>query len=91
MDRFYCRDSKGKFTKNYIAMESMEFHTRNALVILQAMQNGQRLTTQICFRLFHTTELRQYVSRLKRWGHDIRSEWTTNEKGQRFKEYFLVV
>lgn len=63
--------------------------------ILAAFQRGERLTVQKAFRLFHTTELRKIVSRLRRRGYDIRSNVKSDETADgrkvRFNEYFLVV
>ncbi|MBR3912574.1 MAG: hypothetical protein IKJ48_07935 [Alistipes sp.] len=63
--------------------------------ILAAFQRGERLTVQKAFRLFHTTELRKIVSRLRRRGYDIRSNVMSDETADgrkvRFNEYFLVV
>lgn len=61
--------------------------------ILFALLAGERLTVQKAFRLFHTTELRKIVSRLRRRGYDIRSERKSaeTEDGRvvTFNEYFL--
>lgn len=56
-------------------------------------ESGGRLTVQKAFRLFHTTELRKVVSRLRRRGYDIRSERKSDDSadGRRvyFNEYYL--
>lgn len=61
--------------------------------ILFALLAGERLTVQKAFRLFHTTELRKIVSRLRRRGYDIRSERkaaeTEDGRVVTFNEYFL--
>lgn len=61
--------------------------------ILFALLAGERLTVQKAFRLFHTTELRKIVSRLRRRGYDIRSErkYRETEDNRRvtYNEYFL--
>ena len=63
--------------------------------ILNHFQNGGRLTVQRAIQLFHTTELRKIVSRLRRSGHNIRSVKKTGESidGRKifFNEYFLEV
>ena len=63
--------------------------------ILAYFQQGGRLTVQKAFRLFHTTELRKIVSRLRRRGYDIRAKVMCDETADgrkvRFNEYFLAV
>lgn len=54
--------------------------------VLLALQNGQHLTTQICYRHFGTTELRKVVCRLRDKGYDIRSY---RNDGENYKHYFL--
>lgn len=39
--------------------------------ILESLKRGERLTVQKAYRLFHTTELRKIVSRLRKVGHTI--------------------
>lgn len=61
--------------------------------VLWALQSGERLTVQSAFKMFHTTELRKIVSRLRRRGYDIRATKRTRAcaDGRRvwFHEYFL--
>ena len=61
--------------------------------ILAAFERGERLTVQKAFRLFHTTELRKVVSRLRRRGYDIRSNRKTSEtedgRAVTYNEYYL--
>ena len=63
--------------------------------ILFALMSGERLSVQKAFRLFHTTELRKVVSRLRRRGYDIRSEKRTKQSldGRQvtYNEYFLKI
>lgn len=63
--------------------------------ILFALMSGERLSVQKAFRLFHTTELRKVVSRLRRRGYDIRSEKRTKQSldGRQvtYNEYFLNI
>lgn len=63
--------------------------------ILAAFERGERLTVQKAFRLFHTTELRKVVSRLRRRGYDIRSNRKTSEtedgRAVTYNEYYLCV
>lgn len=42
--------------------------------ILAYFRGGGRLTVNRALFLFHTTELRKVVSRLRREGHDIRAD-----------------
>ena len=62
--------------------------------ILFALMSGERLSVQKAFRLFHTTELRKVVSRLRRRGYDIRSEKRTKQSldGRQvtYNEYYLA-
>ena len=62
--------------------------------ILFALMSGERLSVQKVFRLFHTTELRKVVSRLRRRGHDIRSEKRTgltyDGRTVTYNEYYLA-
>lgn len=61
--------------------------------VLFSLLAGERLTVQKAFRLFHTTELRKIVSRLRRKGYDIRADRKYKESidGRRvtFNEYYL--
>lgn len=61
--------------------------------ILAYFQQGGRLTVQKAFHLFHTTELRKIVSRLRRSGHNIcskaKSDETEDGRKVTFNEYFL--
>ena len=62
--------------------------------ILAYFLGGGRLTVQTAFHMFHTTELRKIVSRLRKSGHDIRSKQMsdTSVDGRHvtFNEYYLV-
>ena len=63
--------------------------------VLFAFMAGERLTVQKAFRLFHTTELRKIVSRLRRKGYNIRAERKHKEsldgRNVMFNEYYLEV
>lgn len=69
-------------------MSTIDFPTseEKQRAVLQALQNGQHLTVQICFRLFGTTELRRIVSRLRK-KFDIRSY---RLEGENFLHYYLA-
>jgi hypothetical protein len=69
-------------------MNEIDFPTaeEKQRAILMAFQNGMRLTVQMCFRLFHTTELRKVVTRLRRMGHNIVSE---KLNGENYKTYWM--
>lgn len=62
--------------------------------ILFALMSGERLSVRKAFRLFHTTELRKVVSRLRRRGHDIRSEKRTgltyDGRTVTYNEYYMA-
>lgn len=61
--------------------------------VLFSLMAGERLTVQKAFRLFHTTELRKIVSRLRRKGYDVRADRKYKETidGRRvtFNEYYI--
>lgn len=61
--------------------------------VLWALESGESLTVQKAFKMFHTTELRKIVSRLRKRGYDIRAKKHIREcsDGRRvwFNEYFL--
>ena len=64
--------------------------SRNEDNILAYFQSGGTLTMLKALRLFRTSEIRVYVSRLRRRGHDIIGVWTTDyETGKHFKEFHL--
>jgi hypothetical protein len=56
--------------------------------VLEYLKAGGGLTVQKCLSLFHTTELRRIVSRLKMEGYLINSHFVKQEKS-RFKFYYL--
>ena len=61
--------------------------------ILAYLLNGGRLTVNKAMRLFHTTELRKIVSRLRRAGWTIcadrRNDKTEDGRHVTFNEYYL--
>ena len=62
--------------------------------ILAYLQSGGRLTVNKAIRLFHTTELRKVVSRLRREGWSIaadrRHDTTEDGRAVTYNEYYLV-
>ena len=58
--------------------------------IAQLLTEGRRLTVVSALMLANTTELRREVSRLRRKGWKIEDVWREDNKGHRFKEYYLV-
>lgn len=62
--------------------------------ILAYFRGGGRLTVNRALFLFHTTELRKVVSRLRREGHDIRADKKSDitEEGRKvvFNEYYML-
>lgn len=62
--------------------------------ILTYLKQGGRLTVKTAIMMFHTTELRKIVSRLRELGHRIGSTWRTDKAADgrqvRFKEYYLI-
>lgn len=61
--------------------------------ILAYLQSGGRLTVNKAQRLFHTTELRKVVSRLRREGWailaDRRNDKTEDGRSVTYNEYYL--
>ncbi len=61
--------------------------------ILNYFQSGGRLTVNKAIRLFHTTELRKVVSRLRKEGWTIcadrRSDETKDGRKVIYNEYYL--
>lgn len=61
--------------------------------ILAYFQQGGKLSTQKAFRMFHTTELRKIVSRLRRVGFPIKAtrmqEVKADGKIVTYNEYYL--
>jgi ACT domain-containing protein len=70
-------------------MNEIDFPTaeEKQRAILMAFQNGAHLTVQICFRMYHTTELRKVVTRLRRQGYNIVGE---KLDGKNYKTYWLL-
>lgn len=59
--------------------------------IAQYLWNGGTLSVLKALHLFHTTELRKIVSRLKRKGMNIVSELVENlDTGDHYKEYWIA-
>lgn len=62
--------------------------------ILAYFKEGGRLTVNKALYMFSTTELRKIVSRLRRAGHRIGSQWRSDKasdgRNVRYKEYYLV-
>lgn len=62
--------------------------------ILAYLLAGGRLTVNKALALFHTTELRVVISRLRKRGYDIRSDRksdiTSSGRKVMFHEYYLV-
>ena len=62
--------------------------TREA-AILEAMQQGRRLTSYEANRIGHTVDSRKVISDLRRKGFRISDYWAEGKDGRRFKVYFL--
>lgn len=59
-------------------------------LILDYLMHGNDLTTLSCQRLFHTSELRHYIARLRKRNYGIIGQWKTESDGYRFKRYFIA-
>jgi protein associated with RNAse G/E len=61
--------------------------------VLSALLAGERLTVQRAFQLFHTTELRKIISRLRRKGYNIKANKLTHlsldNRKVHYNEYYL--
>lgn len=62
--------------------------TREA-AILEALQNGQKITSYQANRIGHTVDSRKVISELRRKGYKISDQWTEGQDGRRFKVYFI--
>jgi len=49
--------------------------------ILEHLMYGGSLTTLECQRLFHTSELRHYISEIRKRGYDVIGEWVKVKAG----------
>jgi hypothetical protein len=58
--------------------------------ILQALQDGQRLTPLNALIRFHCLSLSQRIGELRRDGHPIDSHMITLDAGKRVAEYFWI-
>lgn len=59
------------------------------------LAKGGTLTVQQAFRMFHTTELRKVITRLKRQGYRIMDRWTSSYndadgRTSRYKVYYMI-
>ena len=70
-------------------MESSNDDATKKEQIKELFKKRQRLSVKTTWRKVKTTELRYYVSLLKKEGLNILSEWV-NRGGNRFKEYWLA-
>lgn len=63
--------------------------------ILAYLKEGGKLTVNRAIMMFHTTELRKIVSRLRREGYDIRAnrckDKTSDGRTVTFNEYYLCI
>jgi len=71
-------------------MEEEQKHIFNKQAVRNLLESGERISVKFVWRVLLTTELRTYLSQLRKDGLDIGSEWMRNKNNQRYKEYFLV-
>lgn len=63
----------------------------NKELVLSYLQNGNILTAMDGFKRFNIVSIRDYISMLRRDGHNIIGEWRENaDFTKRFKEYYLA-
>jgi hypothetical protein len=55
--------------------------------VKQHLKNGGTLTVLECWSLYHTTELRRIISRLKREGMQIVASWEQGPEKAKYKRY----
>jgi hypothetical protein len=74
--------------RNQLVLDFMQRHRKTdpQNEILKHFQRGDSLTVLEALKLYHTTELRRVVSRLKKQGFNIISEPV---KGQNYNKYEL--
>lgn len=70
-------------------MQTQIFSDTYEMQIAGLFKAGKTVTVLSVLKEVHTLELRKFVSRLKRKGMDIKSQWVTAPNGKRFKEYSL--
>lgn len=70
-------------------MEKATDHVFNKQAIKDLLEAGERLSVKSVWLVIKTTELRHYLSQLRRDGITILSEWKEKD-GKRFKEYWLA-
>lgn len=61
--------------------------------IREYLASGGTLTVQQAFRMFHTTELRKVITRLRRKGDCIIDRWTNSDcdgRTSRYKVYYMA-
>lgn len=58
-------------------------------LILEYLLRGNSLTTLDCWRLFHTSELRHYIARIRKRGYDVKDEWLKTDNGEHIKKYWI--
>lgn len=64
--------------------------TDNLSRIRSLLQAGAKITSIIVLRLVGTTEVRHYLSILRKEGLVIRDNWI-EQNGKRFKEWYLEI
>jgi hypothetical protein len=57
--------------------------------IKSELERGFIITVASVRKSCRTFDLRTYISRLKKYGLNIQSEWKKNEDNVRYKEYYL--
>jgi hypothetical protein len=73
-----------------IKMEKHANHETNLDRIKAQLLAGNRITLKSVWDTIRTTELRHYVSVLRKTSKlDISSEWVSDHQGHRYKEYFI--
>lgn len=58
-------------------------------LILEYLLRGNSLTTLDCLRLFHSTEARHYIARIRKRGYDVKDKWLETENGEHIKKYWI--
>lgn len=70
-------------------MESGHEEEKNKQKIKTLLETGAKVTVKSAWLICRTTELRTYLSQLRKDGMMILSEWVERD-GKRFKQYWLA-
>lgn len=64
--------------------------TQQAREVLEYLKAGRTLTVQIAVVNLHINSLTRRITELRRHGFDIRADWDVDQKGKKYRKYWLV-